>query len=99
VSEGEVHRVVAHLKRQGTPDYDMAILQSASEALDEDPGEQDALLEEAIQVVLESRRASISYIQRRLKVGYNRSARIMEQMERKGIVGPPDSRGERQVLA
>ncbi len=99
VSEEEVQRVVTYLKAQGKPQYQMEILQSQAGAEeDEDPKDLDPLLDEAIGIILEERRASISYLQRRLKVGYNRAARIMEQVERRGIVGPPDSRGERQVL-
>jgi len=99
VSDEEVARVTAHLKAQGSPDYRMEILQAAAEeAGEEQPEEQDDLLAEAQDIVMESRRASISFLQRRLKIGYNRSARIMEQLERRGVVGPPDSRGERQVL-
>jgi len=100
VSEEEVQRVVTYLKAQGEPNYDMNILQAQAGADEpEDPKDLDPLLDEAIAIVLEDRRASISYLQRRLKVGYNRAARIMEQIEHRGIVGPPDSRGERQVLA
>lgn len=98
VSEEEVQRVVDHLKTQGDPDYDMDILQSGIGEDQEDLEDADPLLGQAIEIIMESRRASISYLQRRLKVGYNRAARIMEQVERRGIVGPPDSRGERQVL-
>ncbi|NOZ01713.1 MAG: cell division protein FtsK, partial [Deltaproteobacteria bacterium] len=98
VSEEEVQRVVDHLKTQGEPDYDMEILQSGMDEEPEDMEDTDPLLGQAIEIIMESRRASISYLQRRLKVGYNRAARIMEQVERRGIVGPPDSRGERQVL-
>lgn len=99
VSDEEVARVTAHLKAQGSPDYRMEILQAAAEEADEEQDEeQDDLLVEAQAIVMESRRASISFLQRRLKIGYNRSARIMEQLERRGVVGPPDSRGERQVL-
>ncbi|MBM4397056.1 MAG: DNA translocase FtsK [Deltaproteobacteria bacterium] len=99
VSDEEVHRVVHHLKAQGAPEYDMEILQAAQdEADEEDPADVDPLLDEAQDIVTESRRASISFLQRKLKIGYNRSARVMEQLERRGIVGPPDSRGERQVL-
>lgn len=99
VSEEEVQRVVTYLKAQGEPEYNLDILkaQTGSDE-EEDPKDLDPLLDEAIGIVLEERRASISYLQRRLKVGYNRAARIMEQIERRGIVGPPDSRGERQVL-
>ncbi len=100
VSEEEVQRVVTYLKAQGEPKYNLDILKAqAGQDEEEDPKDLDPLLDEAIGIVLEDRRASISYLQRRLKVGYNRAARIMEQMERRGIVGPPDSRGERQVLA
>lgn len=98
VSEEEVQRVVDHLKAQGEPDYDMEILQSGANEDPEDMEDADPLLGDAIEIIMESRRASISYLQRRLKVGYNRAARIMEQVELRGIVGPPDSRGERQVL-
>lgn len=99
VSEEEVQRVVTYLKAQGQPEYNLDILQAqAGQDEEEDPKDLDPLLDEAIGIVLEDRRASISYLQRRLKVGYNRAARIMEQIERRGIVGPPDSRGERQVL-
>jgi len=98
VSEEEVQRVVDYLKSQGEPDYDMDILQSGASEDPEDMEDADPLLGDAIEIIMESRRASISYLQRRLKVGYNRAARIMEQVELRGIVGPPDSRGERQVL-
>lgn len=99
VSEEEVQRVVTYLKAQGEPEYNLDILQAqAGQDEEENPRDLDPLLDEAIGIVLEDRRASISYLQRRLKVGYNRAARIMEQIERRGIVGPPDSRGERQVL-
>lgn len=99
VSEEEVQRVVTYLKAQGEPDYNLDILKTdVNPDEEEDLKDLDPLLDEAIGIVLEDRRASISYLQRRLKVGYNRAARIMEQIERRGIVGPPDSRGERQVL-
>ena len=99
VSEDEVHRVVQHLQAQGKPEYKMDILTAAADAEEEDPGDMDPLIEEAQNIVLETRRASISFLQRKLEIGYNRSARIMEQLERRAIVGPPNSRGERQVLA
>jgi S-DNA-T family DNA segregation ATPase FtsK/SpoIIIE len=99
VSEEEVHRVVEHVKRQGQPEYQMDILSSAASSdEDEDDAEADDLLEQARTIVVETRRASISFLQRKLTIGYNRSARIMEQLERRGVVGPPNSRGERQVL-
>jgi len=98
VSDDEVVRFVAHLKTQGTPDYRMEIIQTTDDEGAPDESEEDELTEEAIQIVRESGRASISYVQRRLKIGYNRAARIMETLEKRGIVGPPDRRGERQIL-
>lgn len=99
VSEDEVQRVVQHLKEQGEPEYKLDILSYTTQsAEEEDDGDGDVLLEEARAIVVETRRASISFLQRRLEIGYNRAARIMEQLERRGVVGPPNSRGERQVL-
>ena len=66
--------------------------------LDEGDAEQDALYDQAVQIVIESRRASISNIQRRLKIGYNRAARIVEAMEAAGVVGPMENSGSREVL-
>jgi len=98
VSEAEVERVVRFLKAQGAPDYRLEILNRQTDDDEISEEELDPLYNDALAIVKEERRASISYLQRRLKVGYNRAARIMEQMEKKGVVGPPDSRGERQVL-
>jgi S-DNA-T family DNA segregation ATPase FtsK/SpoIIIE len=99
VSDEEVARVVEHVKKQGSPDYKMEILQQADGDDEEDEeADTDPLLDDAQDIVVSSRRASISFLQRKLKIGYNRSARIMEQLERRNVVGPPDSRGERQVL-
>jgi len=97
-SEDDVKRVTNAWRAQGEPDYEMDILRSDDEDAVIDPKELDPLIEEAREIVLESKRASISYLQRRLKVGYNRSARMMEQLERLGIVGPPDHKGEREIL-
>ena len=108
VDDHEVHKVVAFLKQQGTPDYIENILQEPSEHLpgiDPEPKgggdveDQDALFDEAVQIVVESRRASISGVQRRLKIGYNRAARMIEEMERIGVVGPAETNGNREVLA
>ncbi|MEZ4266082.1 MAG: DNA translocase FtsK 4TM domain-containing protein [Myxococcota bacterium] len=94
VSEDEVHLIVQHLKKQGAPDYDLAILASDDEeeggqakAVDE---EYDELYDQSVRIVAETRNASISFLQRKLKIGYNRSARIVEKMEREGVVGPSD---------
>jgi S-DNA-T family DNA segregation ATPase FtsK/SpoIIIE len=100
VSETEIRKVCDFLRAQGSPDYQMDIL--ATNGKGEDEGsrggdERDELYDQALQIVLESGQASISMIQRRLRIGYNRSARIVEQMEREGIVMPPDGARPREV--
>ena len=103
VSDEEVHKVVADLKSRSEPEYIDAILNGPEEPIAGiDPAPQDdmdPLYDEAVQIVTETRKASISYIQRRLRVGYNRAARIVEEMERSGLVGPLGSNGSREVLA
>jgi S-DNA-T family DNA segregation ATPase FtsK/SpoIIIE len=108
VSDQEVHKVVAHLKRRGEPRYLDEILSGPSEPIPGFPnegeegefsGEADALYDQAVRIVTESRKASISGVQRRLKIGYNRAARMIEEMEARGIVGPLQSNGAREVLA
>ncbi len=105
VDDNEVHRVVKHLKQTGKPDYIDDILQVTSDAMPgmspdgSDVEDADPLYDQAVQIVTETRRASISGVQRRLKIGYNRAARMIEEMERVGIVGPAESNGSRQVLA
>jgi S-DNA-T family DNA segregation ATPase FtsK/SpoIIIE len=107
VDDHEVHKAVAYLRQVGQPNYIQAVLSGAAdEALpglgpaeggDAD-GESDPLYDQAVQIVLETRKASISYVQRRLRIGYNRAARLVEQMERAGLVGPLESNGAREVL-
>ncbi|MGH8528030.1 MAG: DNA translocase FtsK, partial [Gammaproteobacteria bacterium] len=106
VSDQEVHKVVAHLKHSGTPDYVSDILRGDDEAADDDVaglieagGDVDDLYDEAVRFVTETRRASVSGVQRRLKIGYNRAARMIEEMERSGVVGALQSNGFREVLA
>jgi len=104
VSDQEVHRVADFLRAAGAPEYRGEVLtmpeeREAGEAVAADPDEEDSLYEDAVAVVLESRRASISYVQRRLKIGYNRAARLVEKMERSGIVGSQEPGGNREVLA
>jgi S-DNA-T family DNA segregation ATPase FtsK/SpoIIIE len=109
VSDQEVHRVVNHLRKQGKPAYLEGILETASEdvggfAAGGLPGhgsdaESDPLYDQAVHIVTDTRRASISGVQRRLKIGYNRAARMLEQMEETGVVGPLQSNGAREVLA
>jgi len=105
VDDHEVHKVVSFLKQQNEPDYIEEILQENSTVL---PGEKpsavngedvDALYDEAVVIVTQTRKASISYVQRRLKIGYNRAARMIEEMEAAGVVSVMQSNGSREVLA
>ena len=101
VSELEVQRVVDFLSKQGKPSYDKSILKAPPTAgTDSIEEEYDALWDDAVKIVTDSRQASISMVQRRLRVGYNRAARMIERMEQEGIVGPSDGSGKpREVLA
>lgn len=106
VADNEVHKVVNDWKKRGEPEYLIEILETKSEpgetidgeGGEEGSGEQDPLYDQAVQIVIESRRASISSIQRRLKIGYNRAARLIEEMEKAGLVSPMESNGTREVL-
>ncbi|BDR07551.1 DNA translocase FtsK [Comamonas thiooxydans] len=104
VSDDEVHRVVSYLKEQGDPDYIEGILEGGSvdgEGGDDDGeggGEKDELYDQAVEIVLKDRKASISYVQRKLRIGYNRSANLLEQMEKAGLVSSLTSSGQRDVL-
>lgn len=104
VSDSEVHRVVEHLRSRGAPSYVEEVLRGADDSQGEGgdegeaSGERDPLYDQAVQIVFESRRASISGVQRRLKIGYNRAARMIEEMERAGLVGPLQPNGSREVL-
>lgn len=103
VADEEVHRAVAAWQSYGKPVYLDEVTEGGSEGgvggREEGSGEQDVLYDEALRIVTESRRASISLVQRRLKIGYNRAARIMEEMEASGVVSEMDSNGSREVLA
>jgi DNA segregation ATPase FtsK/SpoIIIE-like protein len=107
VSDDEVHRVVKHLQSTGEPNYIEGILEGgvAEEggadgvvASGEGGGESDAMYDQAVAVVLKNRRASISLVQRHLRIGYNRAARLLEQMEQSGVVSPMQSNGNRDIL-
>jgi S-DNA-T family DNA segregation ATPase FtsK/SpoIIIE len=105
VSDEEVHKVVNNLKSLGSPEYNENVLRGPNEGgaeaipgLDAPSDEMDLLYDEAVRIVIETRKSSISYIQRRLKVGYNRAARIVEEMEKSGLVGPLESNGNREIL-
>ncbi len=109
VADNEVHKVVTFLKKSGKPSYDESILSGEAEGGGENAvfggepgmanGEEDPLYDEALKIVTESRRASISGVQRRLRIGYNRAARLIEEMEKSGVVGPLQPNGSREVLA
>jgi len=107
VHDDEVHRVVEHLKQQGEPDYVEGLLDGASEGETGDgvgsvtgftDAESDPLYDQAVEVVLKNRRASISSVQRHLRIGYNRAARLLEQMEHAGLVSAMQSNGNRDIL-
>lgn len=107
VADQEVHRVVEYLKEHGEPRYVDGVLNSIEEESGEgngsslggqEGGEADPLYDEAVAVVLKSRRASISLVQRHLRIGYNRAARLIEEMERAGLVSAMQTNGNREVL-
>ncbi|MFE1572158.1 DNA translocase FtsK [Comamonas odontotermitis] len=106
VSDDEVHRVVSYLKEQGEPDYIEGVLEGGtgdgdSGFGDEDgggSGEKDPMYDQAVEIVLKDRKASISYVQRKLRIGYNRSANLLEEMERAGLVSALTGSGQREVL-
>jgi S-DNA-T family DNA segregation ATPase FtsK/SpoIIIE len=110
VSDDEVEKIVAHLKLQGVPEYLDAITESDEDDEDESSGkggssggnsnfdDSDDPYDQAVAVVLRDGKASTSYIQRRLGIGYNRAASIIEKMEQEGIVGPANHAGKREIL-
>ncbi len=103
-SDNEVHRVVEYLKQFGAPDYIDDILSSGSTedftgTSRSNDSDLDPMYDEAVSVVLKSRKASISNIQRQLRIGYNRAARLIDQMEADGIVSPAENNGNRTILA
>jgi S-DNA-T family DNA segregation ATPase FtsK/SpoIIIE len=100
VSEGEIRKLTDFLRQQGAPEYRMEILDTkppAEEIGEFGGGERDDMYDDAVRIVMESNQASISMIQRRLRIGYNRAARMVEMMEREGIVMPPDGAKPREV--
>ena len=106
VSDDEVHRVVSYLKTQGEPNYIEGLLEGGTvdgespgpDLFGETAGEKDPLYDQAVEVVLKNRKASISLVQRHLKIGYNRAARLVEDMEKAGMVSAMSSNGQREIL-
>ncbi len=106
VSDEEVHRVVSYLKTQGEPNYIEGLLEGGTvegeaygpDLFGETASEKDPLYDQAVEVVLKNRKASISLVQRHLKIGYNRAARLVEAMEKAGMVSAMSSNGQREIL-
>ena len=104
VSDEEVHRVVSYLKSQGEPDYIEGVLEGGTvdgedgEGGSDAGGEKDPMYDQAVEVVLKNRKASISLVQRHLKIGYNRAARLVEDMEKAGLVSSMSGSGQREIL-
>ena len=107
VSDEEVHRVVAYLKEQGEPNYIDGVLEGGvadgeggdlGGDLSEAGGDKDPMYDQAVEVVLKNRKASISLVQRHLKIGYNRSARMLEEMEKAGLISAMSGSGQREIL-
>jgi S-DNA-T family DNA segregation ATPase FtsK/SpoIIIE len=101
ISEEETQRVTDFLRLQGKPVYDENILKPRDEdgaPADDDDGESDALYDQAVRIVAETRRCSTSWLQRKLAIGYNRAAKLVETMERRGLVGPANGAKDREVL-
>jgi S-DNA-T family DNA segregation ATPase FtsK/SpoIIIE len=103
VSEAEINKVVDYWKNQAKPEYDQSFLlappsEDGEAEGEEFEGEQDPMYEDAVRVVLDMGKASTSTLQRRLRLGYGRAARILDMMQREGIIGPPDGSKPREVL-
>ena len=107
VSDDEVHRVVAYLKQQGEPNYIDGVLEGGTVDgeggdlggdLTEAGGDKDPMYDQAVEIVLKNRKASISLVQRHLKIGYNRAARMLEEMEKSGMVSAMSGSGQREIL-
>jgi S-DNA-T family DNA segregation ATPase FtsK/SpoIIIE len=103
VADHEVHSVVEHLKSMAKPEYlgevlEPPIAEDAAGGEGEPTGEKDPLYDQAVEIVLRTRRPSISLVQRHLRIGYNRAARLIEDMERAGMVSAMQSNGNREVL-
>src|SRR5207302_2429715 len=103
VDENEIHRVVEFLKTQGRPVYNLDIVKPRDDDADGGPSmpvgkSDDDMYDKAVYIVTTTRNASISWVQRQLRIGYNRAARLVEEMEKQGVVSSPDHTNKREVL-
>ena len=101
VSDSEVEKIVTHIRKQENPDYIDDIVEENIENTSEtniEGGSEDTLFNQAVSIVTKDKRVSISYVQRKLQIGYNRAARIIEEMEERGIVSAPNNQGKRELL-
>ena len=105
VSDGEVEAIVKHLKIQGAPDYVDAVTEEADEDYDDAPlagneggSSGDSLYDQAVAVVLRDKKVSTSYVQRRLQIGYNKAASLIERMEKEGVISGTNAAGKRDIL-
>ena len=104
VTDSEVEGIVAHLKEQGAPEYVEAVTEETDEGMAEEGfgagsgGSGDELYDQAVAVVLRDKKVSTSYVQRRLQVGYNKAASLIERMEKEGLISPANATGKREIL-
>jgi len=103
VADGELEQVVRHLKQQGAPDYHADVLEARDDPVDPRLGGEGKsggadLFAEAVEIVKRDRRATTSYLQRRLGIGYNRAATLIERLEDEGIISPANRAGKREIL-
>jgi S-DNA-T family DNA segregation ATPase FtsK/SpoIIIE len=98
LKESEIRRITAFLRKQGAPKYNQSVLEMKEASTVDEDDEYDERYDEAVALVTQTRTASISMVQRRLRIGYNRAARIIERMEREQVVGPSDGVKPREVL-
>jgi S-DNA-T family DNA segregation ATPase FtsK/SpoIIIE len=105
VSDSEVEAIVKHLKAQGAPDYVEAVTEEPDEefgesglAMGEGGSSGDSLYDQAVQVVLRDKKVSTSYVQRRLQIGYNKAASLIERMEKEGLISSANATGKREIL-
>ncbi|MNP33570.1 DNA translocase SpoIIIE [compost metagenome] len=98
MSDQEVETIVQYVSSQGEAEYDESIVPEVDDTIAEDQEPQDELYEQAVTIVLEAKQASVSLLQRRMRVGYTRAARLIDSMEARGVIGPYEGSKPREVL-